>query len=69
MEREGRPSGHTYSNCSVHHHCADGEHQERDGESNAGILCVVGGDREMASKAGWEREQSASFSKAASAEH
>lgn len=52
----------TYSNGSVHHHRTDGEHQQRDGESNAGILCVGG-------KTGREREQSASFSTAASVEH
>lgn len=29
----------THSNGSVHHHGTDGEHQERDGKSNTGILC------------------------------
>lgn len=34
-------SVHTYSYCSVHHHCTDGEHQQRDGKSNTGILCMT----------------------------
>lgn len=42
---------HTYSDCSVHHHSADGEHQQRDGESNTGILCV-GKNMESVWKAG-----------------
>lgn len=45
---------HTYGDCSVHHHSADGEHQQRDGESNTGILCV--GETWRLWAAGWERK-------------
>lgn len=42
-----RARAHTYSDRSVHHHRADGEHQQGDGESNAGVLCMtVGGAEE-----------------------
>lgn len=37
--------GDTYSDRAVHHHRADGEHQQGDGESNAGVLCMTVGGR------------------------
>lgn len=41
MNLKNRPksTGKTYSDGSVHHHGTDSEHQQRDGESNTGILC------------------------------
>lgn len=31
---------YTYSNCTIHHHCTDCEHEEGDGKQNAGIFCI-----------------------------